>query len=592
MQATRTPARSASVSPITLSILVTRPRFISLRVQITGLTVLATALVAVAMYAATDEVLKSMLDRDRAVVAQRLSDVLGGIYAQWIRHAEDLTGIVASVDDIAHGAFESNGGMVRRALDSMLPTLEVGTGATFVRVYDARGRPLAAAKDQITSHRELDRLVADNASKIEPLHLLACAESCIQYAAVPVLYHGVPAGWVATGYPLSDMFVTFGQVSRAAIRIQRASVPTPAHAVRLAPPQIPLPATHRLYAVFDPRPEAALIESFRATMIAIGMTALLLLAGGIWFMLYRHGQRFEHIVRALPLLATEPFEGFRRRAEPPPRSVSDELDVLANALVSLSHRIQESREHEKHAIEERAARAAAEAAAAEKAVFIDRVTRDAEVERGAMARELHDELGQCLAGLRLSIASIRQDTPAALEGVHGCIAAMDKDIQQANRELKRIIGSLRPEVLDALGIHKAIRGLVDEWRTRMPGCVIDLDIDGRVATLDDPLQVAAYRIVQEAITNVAKHADATHCTVRIRIEEQPTASGVARGGRQVRIEVTDDGQGFDGGFTASGTGLRGMQDRAFAFGGVCSVTSAPGRGTTILVNLPAATSRS
>jgi signal transduction histidine kinase len=150
------------------------------------------------------------------------------------------------------------------------------------------------------------------------------------------------------------------------------------------------------------------------------------------------------------------------------------------------------------------------------------------------------------------------------------------------RDLSRL---LHPAVLDDIGLAAAVEAYVREFRKRydMP---IDFSVEGLEFRLDSQAEAAAYRIVQEALTNIARHASASSCRIRLR-----------RLGAEVQLIVEDDGVGFDpeaqrSGRVEKGLGLLGMQERVSRLGGSCIVDSAPGSGTRVMVTLPLASDES
>lgn len=195
----------------------------------------------------------------------------------------------------------------------------------------------------------------------------------------------------------------------------------------------------------------------------------------------------------------------------------------------------------------------------------------AESERKRWARELHDETLQGMAALKLALATaLRADPEAARELLQGAISQLDGDI----RGLRAIIADLRPAALDELGLEPALQALVERTAER-GGLESAASVDLGGVRLPPELETAAYRVAQEALTNVLKHADAT------RVEVDAHVSGGV-----VRIEITDDGRGV-GDRPGKGYGLIGMRERAeLAQGSLTVSTAASGRGTTVALELP------
>jgi signal transduction histidine kinase len=224
------------------------------------------------------------------------------------------------------------------------------------------------------------------------------------------------------------------------------------------------------------------------------------------------------------------------------------------------------------------ATSAANAVAIKRSVEADRLRAAisaADSERGRWARELHDQTLQALGGLRVLLASAlrKDDPPAREEAMRQAI----EDIELETDNLRTIITDLRPSLLDDLGLVPAIDALLE--RRREAGLEIhselpDAERDG--LRLPKELETTVYRLVQEALANVGKHARASAGRVSLRLVD-----------REIVLEVEDDGVGFDPAIRASGFGLAGMRERVYLANGVLEVQSDE-RGTTIRARLPAA----
>lgn len=204
--------------------------------------------------------------------------------------------------------------------------------------------------------------------------------------------------------------------------------------------------------------------------------------------------------------------------------------------------------------------------------------RASEAERRRWARELHDETLQELGGLRVLLSAARRSTdPERLDEALG--QALDL-VTGGIANLRALIADLRPAALDDIGTGAALSGLVERVRATS-GLPIELTVDlsfeaGRVASRHVPeLEEAIYRIVQEALTNAVKHADAQRVWIAVR-----EADG------SVAIVVGDDGRGFDPDVAATGFGLVGMRERAMLAEGTLEVRSAVDTGTVLEVWLP------
>ncbi len=194
------------------------------------------------------------------------------------------------------------------------------------------------------------------------------------------------------------------------------------------------------------------------------------------------------------------------------------------------------------------------------------VLRAQEAERARLARDLHDEANQALTGVLLRLQAMAHDAPPELARE---LRETQDVATQAMQELLHLARELRPTALDDHGLEAALRTQVERFG-RQAGVVATLDL---AAGLDDAMdaeaQLVTYRVVQEGLSNVARHAEARAVHVEVR----------RRGGRAV-VRVVDDGRGFAPG-GPTGLGLAGMRERALLAGGTLRVMSAPGFGTTV-----------
>ncbi|HXY68658.1 MAG TPA: GAF domain-containing sensor histidine kinase [Gemmatimonadales bacterium] len=203
--------------------------------------------------------------------------------------------------------------------------------------------------------------------------------------------------------------------------------------------------------------------------------------------------------------------------------------------------------------------------------------RAAEVERGRIARELHDETGQVLTAIKLELGELER----SLAGAGISNDAVERARQLAGRALESIRATargLRPAVLDDLGLVPAIRALAEDFAGRT-GVAVNVSAGRLPARLAPEVEVALYRVFQEALTNVARHAAAS------RVD-----ASLAPQNGELLLVVQDDGRGFQapaaGGPEAGHAGLAGMRERVVGAGGRFAVTSAPGHGVRLEARLP------
>jgi PAS domain S-box-containing protein len=204
--------------------------------------------------------------------------------------------------------------------------------------------------------------------------------------------------------------------------------------------------------------------------------------------------------------------------------------------------------------------------------YQDRLKED---ERKRIAREIHDELGQTLLALRIDVSMLDARTgkkhPRLNQRVRGALQQIDATV----KTIRTIINNLRPAVLD-LGLTAAIEWQVNEFRRRS-GIACDLVIDQNELVVDDARATSLFRILQESLTNVIRHASATQVQVKLYQED----------GRLV-MQIADNGIGIESGHrkSANAFGLVGVEERILALNGAFTITGAPGQGTTLTVYIP------
>ncbi|MGH3145095.1 MAG: GAF domain-containing sensor histidine kinase, partial [Rubrobacter sp.] len=202
----------------------------------------------------------------------------------------------------------------------------------------------------------------------------------------------------------------------------------------------------------------------------------------------------------------------------------------------------------------------------------ERLVSTREEERRRLRRDLHDGLGPQLAAQTLKLGSARSLYPRDPAAADRLLSELESDMEVALADIRRVVYDLRPPALDELGLDGAIREAAARYETHGPR--ISFDIPGELPPLPAAVEVAAYRIAQEALTNVVRHAGARNCTVRLSPRDGA-----------LDLEVTDDGVGLPENRTA-GVGLSSMRERAAELGGTCVVESIPSGGTRVLARLP------
>jgi signal transduction histidine kinase len=220
----------------------------------------------------------------------------------------------------------------------------------------------------------------------------------------------------------------------------------------------------------------------------------------------------------------------------------------------------------------------------------ERLVTTREEERRRLRRDLHDGLGPTLASFALKLEGVRKLVRRKPEDAEVLLSRLTEQTQDTVMDVRRLVYGLRPPALDDLGLvaairqqaeshgfvaHEAFSGATGDGVSGETGLVFSLEAPGNMPTLPAAVEVACYRIAQEAITNVARHAYAKTCRVRLSVD---------RGASVLELEITDDGAGIPGDRVA-GVGLSSMRERAEELGGTCKVEPGPQGGTRVLARL-------
>jgi signal transduction histidine kinase len=217
----------------------------------------------------------------------------------------------------------------------------------------------------------------------------------------------------------------------------------------------------------------------------------------------------------------------------------------------------------------------------ERSTLLRRIVSIQEDERRRISRDIHDQLGQRLTALRLKIASLKEAC-AGNPVLHQRVERLEEIGVGLDSEVNFLAFELRPSVLDDLGLVVAIGNFVREWSQHY-GIAAEFHASGlRRRRLEPDIETNLYRIMQEALNNTLKYARAANASVLLEVRK-----------KSVILIVEDDGVGFNAADVGKkrgsgfGLGLIGMRERAALFGGTVEIESAPGRGTTIFVRIPA-----
>jgi signal transduction histidine kinase len=208
-------------------------------------------------------------------------------------------------------------------------------------------------------------------------------------------------------------------------------------------------------------------------------------------------------------------------------------------------------------------------------IFSEKLQSAREEEQKQIARELHDELGGALTGIKYDLLWLGDHT-VMKHDVKERYQAIRAMVDTTTKTVQRISSGLRPKILDTVGLAAAV-----EWHIREFTKRTSIDVKLRQAdmfpSMNDAVTTGVYRIIQEALTNVARHSEATHAEV---------ALGLNNG--ELRVEIVDNGKGIDQAMIVhpESLGILSMQERARMLGGKIAITSNPGKGTCIVLTAP------
>jgi signal transduction histidine kinase len=205
----------------------------------------------------------------------------------------------------------------------------------------------------------------------------------------------------------------------------------------------------------------------------------------------------------------------------------------------------------------------------------ERLVTTREEERRRLRRDLHDGLGAQLAGLTVQTGVLKGLIARDPEGAEALVGELRTELRAAIADIRRLVYELRPPALDELGLTGALQRLAERTGADTDGPRVTVDVPPDLPQLSAAAEVAVYRIAQEALTNVVRHASAHSCLVRVRADDDG-----------VTLEVIDDGRGLSGMPGSAGVGHASMRERAAEMGGECRVEPGADGGTLVVARLP------
>ena len=196
-----------------------------------------------------------------------------------------------------------------------------------------------------------------------------------------------------------------------------------------------------------------------------------------------------------------------------------------------------------------------------------------EDERKHLAHDLHDEIGQHLTAINIDAAAILK--ASNINAAHTSAMAISQIATQMMEIVREMLHRLRPALLEEMGLRPALYELIDAWRERNRGVNTSISISNQLLNIHETIAITAYRVIQECLTNISKHAQARFVIIKVEFLKD-----------YLEILVEDHGNGFESKINSNGLGLAGMKERVEGLGGEFNLISNIGMGTKVEVRLP------
>jgi PAS domain S-box-containing protein len=413
-------------------------------------------------------------------------------------------------------------------------------------LVDARGTPvrLLGTNRDVTAEREAEAML--RASEARQGFLLQLSDAlyplddpvAVQGAATRVLGAHVAASWA--------YYCTVDE--EAGIVVVERDYAADGHPSMVGTYRLEdfwLASEGRTFATADVAGDARLSPRFRDQILALGIRAFV----------------------TAPLVKQSRLGAFLVVSQSAPRTwTAEEVALIEETAdrtwAAVEHARAEAALHASEAhLQERIAEATAELRTLSRRLLLVQ-----EEERRFLARELHDEIGQMLTGLQFELAAARSRGAAALSAAEATVQALTAQVRQLSMDL-------RPAALDAFGLLPALQWLIERFQTQT-GIQIDLRHQGIERRFTPEVEIAAYRVVQEALTNVARHAGVARATISLLCDGT------------LLIVIRDEGRGFDPAATPAPSGLRGLRERVELLDGTVAIDAALGDGVRITAEFP------
>lgn len=301
--------------------------------------------------------------------------------------------------------------------------------------------------------------------------------------------------------------------------------------------------------VITPDPSYEIAEIWHDTLglLSLGILFFLVVNGVVYWAVYRALQPLNKILQALTQLEHGHLHARLPSFSLPELSnISSKFNTMAQTLensMSNNHRLTQQ------------------------------IIRLQEDERKNIARDLHDEIGQHLTAISIDASAILKANN--INAAHASAMAISEVVMQMMRIVHEMLQRLRPATLDELGLKPALHELIENWRQRNRGITVSTSISSQLNHISETIAITAYRIIQECLTNITKHAKARLVTIKVE-----NTKG------HLNLVVGDNGYGIDSNHVSQGFGLAGMRERVEGLGGKFELSSDQNSGVLVKVSLP------
>ncbi len=314
--------------------------------------------------------------------------------------------------------------------------------------------------------------------------------------------------------------------------------------------------------IVQANPSDEITEAWKEARGVLGLLLLfILLANGlVFFTIGRALQPIDAILKAL-----DGIEQGDYRSRLPTFNLP-ELDGISQKFNHMAEVLQQSREENRYLTQHSLA--------------------IQEAERRHLARELHDELGQSISAIKavaVSLNNPQNGTSAPTQDRAQAIISFSTHMYDVVSNMMR---RLRPVVLDELGLVAALQDTIDDWNAHHEDVFCRFRTEGALNDLGEAINISIYRIIQESLTNIAKHAKATEVDITLKLADDMANGDHVESTKRVQLMIRDNGQGFELESTRPGLGLLGMRERAAALNGEFVLASSSGTGVALRVTIP------